>query len=260
MSNSPTHRAGLRHVLTLATIVGAASLVGCESTGGNQQHAGNGHAEPILGGVDVDPNKPLSAETYVAAGRFAESKGQGDKAVEQYQRALQSQPGNKTAIYRIAVIRTQQRDWPRAIEAWKGYVAATNYSAGAWSNLGYCYEAAGQIAEAEDAYRQGIAKEPKHQACRVNFGLMLLRQQRFIEGKEQLATVLPQHAVLYNMGSVYEQLGRADDAKSCYQQAITLEPNFADARKRLDALGAKQAGATGETPRAGVAETTLPAN
>ncbi|HMO25977.1 MAG TPA: tetratricopeptide repeat protein [Tepidisphaeraceae bacterium] len=221
-----------------AIVVAAGGMLvigaGCE-WGGKPGRVQRG-PDPILEGFD-DANPRFDASTHFAAGQLAETQRQPTRAIEQYQAALKLDPSHRQAMYRLAMVYTDQRQLDSAIEAWKGYVAATGYSASAWSNLAYCYEIAGKYTEAEAAYRSGIEKDPKNEPCRVNYGLMLARQRRFVEARQQWIQVLDPPAVEYNLGSVYEQLREGELARSAYETALRIDPNFSDARKRLEKLG-----------------------
>jgi len=64
--------------------------------------------------------------------------------------------------------------------------------------------------------------------------------------------VLTSAAVEYNLGSVYEQLGRADLARASYQKSLEMNPRFDAARKRLESLGPTASRAPASVPSAAV--------
>jgi Tfp pilus assembly protein PilF len=70
----------------------------------------------------------------------------------------------------------------------------------------------------------------------VNYGLMLVRQNRVPEAIQQLSVVLHPAEVHYNIGSVYEKMGQKDQAKAEYQKAMEIDPKFWEASARLAAL------------------------
>jgi tetratricopeptide (TPR) repeat protein len=182
---------------------------------------------------DNAKDPPLSADTRFAAGRLAETQGAPVLALEQYRQALLADPKHKASLYRTGVVQTQLKNYPQAVEAWKKYIEATGGSSAAWGNLGFCHELSGNAAEAEAAYRSGIARDPKSVPCRVNYGLMLARKDRKAEAVEQLSAVLSPAEVHYNLGSVYEQTGKSGEAKAEYTKALELDPAMKDARVRL---------------------------
>jgi tetratricopeptide (TPR) repeat protein len=179
---------------------------------------------------------PFTVETRFAAGQLAESQNALPRAAQQYEEALKLNATHRPSAYRLAVVYSQMRQYPKAIEAWKTYVTLTDESATAYGNLGFCYELAGQKNEAESAYRQGIEREPKNQACRVNYGLMLARGGKIDEAIEQLQSVLTPAEAHYNIASVYEQQGRTEQARAEYGKALQLDPDMWEAQTRLQAL------------------------
>lgn len=220
------------HRIGLASMVAVSVLAGCQGAKPPRSDSGG-----LLTGFDDVQNPSFNAETHFAAGRLAESQGNTQRALQQYEQAIALDPKHAGAHYRVAMVLTDQRQFDAAIDAWKRYVKVAGETPAAWNNLAYCYETAGRMKDAEETYKVAIARDGNYPQARVNYGLMLARQQRVDEARSQLAVVLVPAAVEYNLGSVYEQLGRADLARSSYTRALELNPRFDAARKRLDALG-----------------------
>ena len=183
------------------------------------------------------PGDPaFTADTRFAAGQLAESQGAPGPAIEQYLEALKLDPRHQPSLYRLGMVYTQQKAYPQAIDTWRRYLIVTNKSANAYSNLAFCYELAGKNAEAESNYQAGIARDPKCQPCRVNYGLMLVRTGRVPEARTQLEAALTPAEAAYNIASVLETVGRKDQAREEYTRALKLDPNFQQAQVRLSAL------------------------
>jgi tetratricopeptide (TPR) repeat protein len=115
-------------------------------------------------------DEPINADTHFAAGQLAETRGDNDTAIAQYRASLKVSPKHQPSLYRMAVLQTQLKQFPQAIATWKTYVLATGEAAFAYGNLGFCYELAGQMNEAEQAYQRGISRNGKEQSCRINYG------------------------------------------------------------------------------------------
>lgn len=179
---------------------------------------------------------PIAPDTRFAAGQVAETRGALEQAAEQYRQALKDNPKHLDAMYRLGVVYAQLKRYPQAIETWKQYVKATNESASAYANLGFCCELMGRGDDAEAAYQKGIKRDPRNGPCRVNYGLMLVRGGRVSEGRTHLQAVLSEAEVHYNIASVYETLGRKEQAKLEYRAALEADPNLTDAKARLEAL------------------------
>ncbi len=224
-----------RKALVVLTIAIAA---GC-----SQDQGTSGMSRSDLDKMNAEKNKfetqnnPINANTRFAAGQLAESRGEFPVAIEQFNAALKIDPANAPSLFHLGLIYTSQQQYSEAINTWKQYIKVTNGSAGGLSNLGFCYELANQPADAEAAYKSGIAREPLNQPCRVNYGLMLARQGRIAEATAQLQSVLPPAEVHYNLASVLESKGQKIAAKAEYQKALEMDPDMGDAKSRLAALG-----------------------
>jgi tetratricopeptide (TPR) repeat protein len=221
----------------LLAVVVALPLAGCASrdaAGKGKHGAAQARRSAPRSQFETSRDPPIAPDTRYAAGQLAESRGALPQAAEQYRQALRDNPKHVEAMYRLGVVYAGMKKFPEAIEVWKKYTQATSDSAAGYSNLGFCYELAGKPEEAEAAYLKGIRRDPKHVASRVNYGLMLVRRGRVNEGTLQLQAVLTPAEVHYNLGSVYETLGRPEQAKAEYKQALKLDPALADAQSRLE--------------------------
>jgi tetratricopeptide (TPR) repeat protein len=179
---------------------------------------------------------PFTVTTHFAAGQLAESQEAPLAAIAHYQAALKIDSHHKDSFYRLGVVYTKLKDWPNATWAWKKYLKETNNDATAFANLGFCYDLAGRKADAEKAYQEGIAKDPKNTNCRVNYGLHLAHAGRLEEAMTQWRAGLSEAQAHYNLGSIYEQQNKKDLAKAEFRAALQADQNLVDAKSRLAAL------------------------
>lgn len=235
----------IRNLFATFALLAAAAVVvvGCktsdESSARAQNHAGqfgDHRVSEADAKFETSQDPPFQASTRLAAGQLAETRGDKARAIAQYNEAVRIDPNCKEAYYRLGVLYCAVQHYPDAIKAWKGYLKVTGDDATACANLGFCYELAGRHIEAEAAFEKGIAKDAMNNACRVNYGLMLVRDNRVNEGILQLQTVLTEAEVHYNVASVFEQTGRKEQARAEYRRAVDLDPNMTDAQARLSAL------------------------
>ena len=89
-----------------------------------------------------------------------------------------------------------------------------------YNSLGWFYQQANRLPDAEKAYKQGLSIDPRSEPCRVNYGLMLARHNRQDEAKAQLSEVLPPAEVAYNL---FEQ-GKYDQAQTIVEGLVISNP------------------------------------
>ena len=233
-------------MFTRSARLAVAAAVACSAAGCAQHdNSPNAHQNPsAAAAIGADDgrefekrrNPAIRSDTRYAAGELAETRGAYAQAAEQYRQSLKQDPNHLPSLYRLGVVLAQLRNYPDAIATWKRYLQATHDSAAGYSNLGFCYELANRPDEAEAAYLKGIRKDPRHVACHVNYGLMLIRRGRDDAGRQQLQAVLKPAEVHYNVASAYESLGRKEQAKLEYRKALELDPGLTDAQVRLSEM------------------------
>jgi len=232
MSSKTVCRNGMLFGMLGVAVLGT----GCKSDPMAERAREQRELQQVRDNFDAHPNPEINARTRYAAGQLAEAGGNHAVAIAQYEEALKLDKKNLMVLYRLGVVYAQIKDYDNSIVAWKKYIKATDGSGVGYSNLGYTYELAGMVGEAEQAYRTGIDTDPKGEPCHVNYGLMLARFGRTSEAVIQLQAVLTPAEVHYNLASVYEQLGRKAEARAEYTKAIELDPQLQDARIRMAQL------------------------
>jgi tetratricopeptide (TPR) repeat protein len=233
----------MRRGFVLLFAVAMFAAAGCASRHTEEHSSLSAQPKEVRDKFEETGDPPITADTHFAAAQLAESQNNAAIATKQYEEALKLDPKHMPSMYHLAMLYTQTKQYPKAIDAWQHYVKATNGKPNAYSNLGFCYELAGETDHAEEAYHKGIAADSRNQACRVNYGLMLARTGKINDAINQLSVVLTPAQVHYNVGSVYEQQGKREQAKAEYKKSIELDPNFLDAQTRLDAMILRTVGA-----------------
>jgi protein O-GlcNAc transferase len=185
---------------------------------------------------------PVTADTRFALGQLSEGQGEIDRAIHQYNKALDLNPNHLPSLCRLGVIYAEQKNYDASIAVWKRYITASGDSGFAYGNLGYCYELAGFPSLAKETYLKGIEKDPHNGPCRTNYGIMLARQGKIAEALRMWSSVLNEGEIHYNLASIYQSTGRKVEAKAEYQKALDCDPTLIDARARLSQLDTNYSG------------------
>ena len=133
---------------------------------------------------------PTPVSQLLVAGLAAETAGQTQAAIDDFQAVLKQDPGNKYALYNLGLISDQQQHNTVAGEA--DYRAALisdpNYVP-ALFNLAILRTAAAPY-EAIDLYRHVIAVQASYAAAHLNLGYVLRALGQTSEGNAEIATAV----------------------------------------------------------------------
>lgn len=109
-------------------------------------------------------------------------------------------------------------------------------------NIAVVYQRKGKINKAIRNYKMAIDLRPNYYNPTYNLGLLFLSIREFESALDWFTRAAdinrsmssaPTH---YNLGLVYRRLGRHDEAKDSYKQAIRLQPNYTRPRYNLGLL------------------------
>jgi Flp pilus assembly protein TadD len=96
----------------------------------------------------------------------------------------------------------------------------------------------GKLAEAVEEFHVALRMDPRNPDLHGNLGFLLLQQNNFAGARQQYEEYLTVRAgnafVLTSLGVALQKLGRIDDAKERFRQALVIDPNDVEARRRLD--------------------------
>ncbi len=119
-------------------------------------------------------------------------------------------------------------------------LAKVTGDAGSWSNLGACRRALGRPIEAEAAFRQAIAGNPRLANAHTNLGNLLTSRGQLTEAAASYGAALdiaPADAEVWRLLAVC-RLAKGDmaEARAAVDQSLALSPNLASAHETLASL------------------------
>lgn len=127
----------------------------------------------------------------------------------------------------------------RAAELFQRAVDALPNFFQAWYNLGYCRQQMGDLAAAEAAFKRAVEIDGNATA-HVALAKTYLKQTQpepaipHLETASRLQPAAAENPFL--LGEAYRMLGRWNDARQAYLDALALDPEFAPARQALEGL------------------------
>ncbi|HCC58263.1 MAG TPA: hypothetical protein DEQ47_13595 [Solibacterales bacterium] len=133
--------------------------------------------------------------------------GHPREALAAMTRASELAPSDADAFYYLGRLYFSADNAVAALAAFEKALALDSASVRAHNGLGQTYEALGRRAEAESAYRQAMAIETDQPK--------------------------PSEWPAYNLGALYLNDGRTDEAIACFRRALQVNPAFPEARVKL---------------------------
>ena len=172
------------------------------------------------------------------------SQNQLDRAIAEYQTALQLKPDYAEAHNNLGVAYASQGQLDWAIADFQTALQLEPDYAEAHSNLGNAYTAQGQLDKAIAEYQTALRLKPDFAEAHSNLGNAYTFQGQFDEAIAEYQTALrlkPDYAKVHdNLGIVYAAQGQLDRAIAEFQTALRLKPDFYEALQHLNEIISRQ--------------------
>ncbi|HER44285.1 MAG TPA: tetratricopeptide repeat protein [Candidatus Eisenbacteria bacterium] len=157
------------------------------------------------------------------------SLGEADEAMMKKLEALgYLTPDNPMALNNLGLRYQKEGEHEKAIEQFeKALEIQPNYAA-ALNNLGISYGSLGRLDEAERSFERAIEADPKDISAMNNLAVICLRTQRLNEARQYAQKALeiePQYASAhFTLGSIYATAGQLAQAEKEFEAALRIEP------------------------------------
>jgi Flp pilus assembly protein TadD len=169
-------------------------------------------------------------------------QGKADEAIAHLRAGVIDDP---QAQYVLGSELYDRGQFDEAIRELRGFIdrisrnpASTYESVVARNLLALSLAQQGKLPQAVDEFRIALQMDPANAGLHGNLAFILLQQNDF-EGVRQhyeayLTGQVGNAFVLTNLGIALQALGRVDEAKDRFRQALAIDPNYVEARTGLD--------------------------
>lgn len=196
------------------------------------------------------PTEDQQVHMHLDLARVHDEQGELDKAVEQYQKAvdLYAAQGPRRGFGDAKVRARLQRRLGTACDRlgrfadaevhYQAAIKLTPRDALAWNDAGYSQYLQGRWDTAEQRLRKAVALDPANHKFRTNLGLILAADGRVDDALlvfEQAGGKANAHV---NVGYILAAQGDVDSARQHYRAALDLQPNLDQATRALAKLDA----------------------
>jgi tetratricopeptide (TPR) repeat protein len=160
--------------------------------------------------------EPDLAEGHAQLGRIQIAYDWDFRGAEaSYKKALELAPGSSSVLDGAAVLAYKLGRFDEAIDLAKKVLAQDPLSAGFWHNLGLTAQAAGRLAESENAFRRALELVPQRSVSGALLALVLMDEGRLDEALEQAKREPYEMWRLWALSILYDSAGlRAESDES----------------------------------------------
>jgi tetratricopeptide (TPR) repeat protein len=165
------------------------------------------------------------------------AKGEGDRALAEYDRAVELKPDFLDAHFNAGELLAKQGKTDKALARYRRALKVDPSYVKVLNNVGILCADAGRLDEAVRHYRKALGSTPDHLDVLNNLGNALVRMKRADEAVMHFRRALEQSPddarTHYNLGAALDAQSRYADAAAAYGRAVRLDPKHAVAHNNL---------------------------
>jgi tetratricopeptide (TPR) repeat protein len=186
--------------------------------------------------------KPGLAEAHNNLGNALADLGRSTEALACYRRALELKPDHADAHNNLGIAMAMQGKFDEAIQHLETSLRLKPRNASAHGNLGNAYAVQRKFDEAAHHYALALELNPLDAQTHNNLGNILADQGKLAEAVARYERALQLNAknpeAQFNLGMALLRQRKPADAAERFREALRLKPDYAEARRQLDALEA----------------------
>jgi len=175
--------------------------------------------------------KGLLASIYNGRGNAYASKGEYDRAILMYNKAIENDPGKATAYFNRGVTYYDKGEYDRAILDYTKAIEIDLRFPEAYYNRGVVYAKKGEYDRAILDYTKAIEINPKYTDPYINRGYVYLYKGEYdlaIQDYTKVIEIVPGDVMAYyNRGIAFANKDEFDRAILDYDKAIEIDPEYA---------------------------------
>jgi len=221
-----------------------------------------GGTPPVPGGGFSPVTRSGLARYHLDAGTGFARQGEGERAEQEWQKALRLDPNLSEARFQLALLYAQRAQTTRALQLWSELAKTRPEHAQGVNRIALAFTAAGAFDPAIRVLKQGIEYFPKNAGLITNLGVAYLGagQPELAEAAFAEAARIDPQAVeaVVDRAEILLSEGGLEAARMLYVSALPKiserDPEFVlQVRRRIAAIDALLAGPEGKSATAGTA-------
>jgi len=197
------------------------------------------------------------AALYVSSGRMLESRGDVERAMAQYKKALDIDPANRAAILSYARALDRRGRMAEAMQQYRTAIKHHPNDAAAHNDLGLCYARQDRFRESLRELETAIRLAPEKPLYRNNVATVLVLLGRPNDALRHLMIHGEPAVAHYNVGYLLNKKGDRQQAATHFTKALQADPSMPQAKMWLAQLGGNIATSPAATTPARPVRNTL---
>ncbi len=180
-----------------------------------------------------------AAEAHFERGNALDEKGERERAIEEWQQAVQLDPDHSAAHYNLAIAFTDAGQPDLAIEEFRQAIRLDPFDTEARRELAELFLDQDRLDDAISQLRQALRIMPGDGETAHRLAEVYLDNQMWDEaaGALEAGALAEQDADLwFELGQAYAEDNRLDDAVLAYRRTLVCQPEHADAIEALRRL------------------------
>ncbi len=187
-----------------------------------------GHSLSAKAAGEIDAQ--TQAEACRRTGMQLAAHERDEHAIAQLERARELDPNLKAIAHPLAVLYDRQGRIDAAEREYLAALKETKNSPDVLNDYGYYLYSRNELARAEEALRDCLQQNEKHQTARLNLGMVLAKQGRDDESFAEFEKAVGPAAAHHNLGLLQIRGGRQSEGLSHLQQAAERDPSLGSAK------------------------------
>lgn len=180
-------------------------------------------------GDDRSIPEGMKAADLIKSGNEARKNGDYTLAINLLNRAVETEPKNKSAWNDLGLAYLDSREDALAINAFQKQIEINPYHEFAYNNLGRVYLRQRNYEEAEKCFRKQLEVDPLDKYAHGNLGIVFLETKKFADAVPELekaASLNPNDAeAQVRLGNAYLNLDQDDKAMAAFDKALKISAN-----------------------------------
>lgn len=190
--------------------------------------------ESLLLLEEIVREKKDMARAYIYLFRMYQTKGQPEKALELLENGYKHNPENYDILTAYGMLLSDHGEIDRSIALLQEALSVADFDPRVWNLLGVAFWRKGDEEKAEEYYRHALSLDPDSAKTYSNLGALYFSKSMRTQDRAEYAEAMeyfkkaieydPNLVVAYRgLGLGYKSVGRADDAITVWEKALTID-------------------------------------